>query len=201
MSNLLETPTLVLNRSWVPTHTLPARLAIGLVARGAARIIDPETYEAHDLHSWHDLSELKTKNRKQSIRSESLCLAPLEIVVLSGYSGVGDRRVSFSRLNLYRRDKNTCQYCGIQPGTRELTIDHVMPRSRGGELSWENCVLACVKCNKRKANRTPEEASMKLKVKPARPRWSQIHRLPLRPIWSSWEKFVSDAYWQSELLD
>ena len=76
-----------------------------------------------------------------------------------------------------------------------------MPRSRGGELSWENCVLACVKCNKRKANRTPEEASMKLKVKPVRPRWSQIHRLPLRPIWSSWEKFVSDAYWQSELLD
>ena len=201
MSNLLETPTLVLNRSWLPTHTLPAKLAIGLVARGAARIIDPETYEAHNLDSWHDLSETRPGSDDQWIRSESLCLAPLEIIVLTGYSGVGDRQVTFSRLNLYRRDKNTCQYCGIRPGTRELTIDHVMPRSRGGELSWENCVLACVTCNKRKANRTPEEASMHLKVEPVRPRWSQIRQLPLRPIWSSWEKFVSNAYWQKELGD
>ena len=201
MSSHLETPTLVLNRAWMPTHTLPAKLAIGLVSRGAARIIDPITYEAHDLESWHDLSLAKPKHSDHWIRSESLCLAPLEVIVLTGYSGVGDRQVTFSRLNLYRRDKNTCQYCGVRPGTRELTIDHVMPRSRGGELSWENCVLACVSCNKRKADKTPEEASMPLKKKPTKPRWSQIRKLPLQPIWSSWEKFVSDAYWQKELLD
>ena len=201
MSNHLETPTLVLNRSWLPTHTLPAKLAIGLVARGAARIIDPQTYEAHDLHSWHDLSNSRPHQDQHWIRSESLCLAPLEIIVLTSYPGVGDRQVTFSRLNLYRRDKNTCQYCGVRPGTRELTIDHVMPRSRGGNLSWENCVLACVSCNKRKADKTPEEASMPLKKKPTKPRWSQIRKLPLQPIWSSWEKFVSDAYWQKELLD
>ncbi|MBC8262480.1 MAG: HNH endonuclease [Planctomycetia bacterium] len=199
MSSLLETPTLVLNRSWTPTHTLPAKMAICLVARDAARIIDPSTYEAHNLKSWHDLSLSRSEENPLLIRSELLCLAPLEVIVLTGYSGVGDQQVTFSRLNLYRRDKNTCQYCGVRPGTKELTIDHIMPRSRSGELSWENCVLACVTCNKRKANRTPEEASVKLLTPPKRPSWSQIRRIPTHPIWSSWEKFVSDAYWQQEL--
>ena len=130
----LEIPTLVLNRSWMPIHTLPAKFAIGMVARDAARIIDPETYEIHDLQSWHDVSQAREFVDGLSIKSESLSLAPLEVIVLTSYSGVGDRTVTFSRLNLYRRDRNTCQYCGKRPGTRELTIDHILPRSRGGQV-------------------------------------------------------------------
>ena len=201
MTALLELPTLVLNRAWMPIHTLPARLAIGMVARNAARIIDPETYSVHDLQSWHTISQGKKLVEGLSIRSETLSLAPLEVIVLTCYSGVGDQTVTFSRLNLYRRDRNTCQYCGDRPGTRELTIDHILPRSRGGKLSWENCVLACVSCNKRKANRTPEEAQMDLLSEPSQPDWRMIRRIPPRPIWSSWEKFISDAYWRQELID
>ena len=70
------------------------------------------------------------------------------------------------------RDRETCQYCGARPGTRELTIDHVVPRVQGGVSSWENCVLACMDCNRRKANRTPEEARMALLERPVKPRWS-----------------------------
>ncbi len=198
---ILDTPTLVLNRGWTPIHTLPARLAIGMVARDAARIIDPETYEVHDLQSWDSISRSRASTNRPSIRSESLLLAPLEVIVLTSYSGVGDRTVTFSRLNLYRRDRNTCQYCGERPGTRELTIDHILPRSRGGPLSWENCVLACVRCNKRKANRTPDEADMKLLHEPIQPDWTMVRRIPPKPIYSSWEKFISDAYWQQELID
>ena len=185
----------------MPIHTLPARLAIGMVARDAARIIDPETYSIHDLQSWHAVSQGKELVEGRSIRSETLSLAPLEGIVLTSYSGVGDQAVTFSRLNLYRRDRNTCQYCGDRPGTRELTIDHILPRSRGGKLSWENCVLACVSCNKRKANRPPEEARMDLLSVPSQPDWRMIRRILPRPIWSSWEKFISDAYWRQELID
>ncbi len=88
----------------------------------------------------------------------------------------------------------------LQPGTDELTIDHVVPRSRGGASSWENCVLACVSCNKRKADRTPEQARMHLRKKPVRPAWKPLyadHGLRLE----SWSKFISEAYWVVELED
>ncbi|HIC24217.1 MAG TPA: HNH endonuclease [Planctomycetes bacterium] len=199
--SLLEMPTLVLNRGWTPIHTLPARLAIGLVTRDVASIIDPVTYEVHDLQSWHDISSVRDLAEEFSIRSSSLCLAPLEVIVLNTYAGVGDRNVTFSRLNLYRRDRNTCQYCGVRPGTKELTIDHILPGSRGGHLSWENCVLACVRCNKRKGNKIPPEAGMQLLRTPFQPDWTMIRRIPPRPIWSSWERFISDAYWQREMVD
>ena len=96
--SLLETPTLVLNRGWTPIHTLPARVAIGLVARDVASIIDPETYEAHSLQSWHDVSVARDFTEQQAIRSSSLCLAPLEVIVLTTYSGVGDRNVTVGNL-------------------------------------------------------------------------------------------------------
>jgi len=198
---LLERPTLVLNRNWVPIHTLPTRVAIGLVARGSARIIDPESYEVHDLDSWDSVSRSREVAERVLIRSARLALAPPEVIVLTYYGGVGDRAVTFSRLNLYRRDRFTCQYCGSRPGSKELTIDHVLPRSRGGSLSWENCVLACIACNKRKGSRTPEEAGMQLRSRPVRPHWQRIRRFPEQPTYKSWEKFLSQAYWETELRD
>jgi 5-methylcytosine-specific restriction endonuclease McrA len=106
--------------------------------------------------------------------------------------------VTFSRRNIYKRDRYTCQYCGIQPGSEELTIDHVSPRSQGGLSTWENCVLACVSCNKRKADRTPEQARMPLKKPPARPAWRPLYATQHVRI-DSWSKFISEAYWNVEL--
>jgi 5-methylcytosine-specific restriction endonuclease McrA len=106
--------------------------------------------------------------------------------------------VAFSRRNVFKRDHYACQYCGIQPGSEELSIDHVIPRSHGGTSSWENCVLACVACNKRKADRTPQQAGMKLSRQPVRPTWKPFyaaHRVRI----ASWAKFVSEAYWNVEL--
>jgi 5-methylcytosine-specific restriction endonuclease McrA len=77
--------------------------------------------------------------------------------------------IKFSRLNIYSRDRFRCQYCGTQTPTEDLTFDHVMPRSRGGRTCWENIVAACLPCNKKKANRTPEEADMKLLSRPRKP--------------------------------
>lgn len=80
--------------------------------------------------------------------------------------------VAFSRGNVYLRDKWTCQYCAQRFGsTKGLTLDHVVPRSRGGPSSWTNIVTACIPCNARKADRTPKEARMKLLAEPVQPRW------------------------------
>lgn len=79
------------------------------------------------------------------------------------------RMVALTRRNLLARDGHACQYCGEAPGNRELTLDHILPRSRGGQSTWENLVAACGPCNRRKGDRTPDEASMPLLTRPARP--------------------------------
>jgi 5-methylcytosine-specific restriction endonuclease McrA len=80
-------------------------------------------------------------------------------------------RIRFSRLNIYARDRFTCQLCGQQLPAEDLTFDHVVPRSKGGRTTWENIITACVPCNSAKANRTPEQAGMKLIRRPTKPRY------------------------------
>jgi 5-methylcytosine-specific restriction endonuclease McrA len=199
LAAVLQRPTLVLNRDWTPIQTTTTRHAIGLVANGAARIIDPSTYDVHDLDSWDALTRARERFEGAVIRSMRLALEPPEVIVLTAYHGLGKRSVVFSRGNLFRRDHFTCQYCGSQPGTRELTIDHILPRSRGGKSTWDNCVVACFQCNCLKADRMPEEAGMVLRKMPTKPSWSAILPGPSRLRLESWKRFVSDAYWEVEL--
>ncbi|PYT06383.1 MAG: HNH endonuclease, partial [Acidobacteria bacterium] len=147
------------------------REAISLVAKGAALIIEPETYQTHDLRTWNDVSRAKARFEGETIRSTRLSIVPPEVILLKAYQGFGERSVVFSRKNIFKRDRHTCQYCGAQPGPESLTIEHIVPRSKGGVSSWENCVLACVACNKRKADRTPEQAGLKLRTVPRKPSW------------------------------
>ena len=101
--------------------------------------------------------------------------------------------IRFSRLNIYTRDRFTCQYCGVQLLAEDLTFDHVVPRAAGGRTAWDNIVTACVPCNSRKANRTPQQASMTLLRKPAKPRYLPTVTVKMdgrhvpqewRPYWS-----------------
>jgi 5-methylcytosine-specific restriction endonuclease McrA len=120
------------------------------------------------------------------------------VVTLTRYDRSRSFLVTFNRRNLFKRDHSTCQYCGVQPGTAELTIDHILPRSQGGTSSWENCVLACVPCNARKANRTPVQAGMKLRKPAVRPTWKPMYASHGIRI-ESWSKFLSEAYWHVAL--
>jgi 5-methylcytosine-specific restriction endonuclease McrA len=192
---VLERAALVLNRGWSPIRTASVREAIALVAKGAALIIEPETYRTHDLRTWNDVS----RARDVVIRSARLALAPPEVILLTAYSGRGARSVVFSRKNLFRRDRQTCQYCGAQPGPGALTIDHVVPRSKGGVSSWENCVLACLECNAAKADRTPGEAGLRLRKPPRRPSWRILAQAAPPERRESWDRFLSRAYWEVEL--
>lgn len=198
MTAVLQEPTLVLNKSWMPIQTTTVREAVALVAKGSAYIIDPDTYEQHDLETWDDVSRAKAIV-DNLVRSPKLSLAAPEVIVLTGYDSMGERSVVFSRRNLFKRDRYTCQYCGDQPGTAEMTIDHIMPKSRGGRSSWENCVLACIDCNKDKDDKTPKEAKMKLRKEPVKPSWKVLQQVPPKRVRLSWQKFLNKAYWETAL--
>jgi 5-methylcytosine-specific restriction endonuclease McrA len=192
---LLSQPTLVLNRHWQAICTTSVRHAISLVYKQRAKIIAPETYELHDLESWADLSALRDGPR---IHGVSIAILAPEVVLLNETDVYPQPKVVFSRRNIFKRDRYACQYCGAHPKLTELTIDHVVPKSKGGRSTWDNCVVSCRTCNGIKGNRALRESGLKLSRRPRRPSWlpfitQSISRHP------SWEKFIGDLYWNVEL--
>lgn len=111
-------------------------------------------------------AELVAIDRGKVLRSVNREFSMPSIIRLNGYVKLPYRGVLLNRQNIFRRDGNKCQYCG---STMDLTIDHVVPRSKGGPSSWENLITACRTCNSRKGDSTPEEAGMKYYQKPYKP--------------------------------
>jgi 5-methylcytosine-specific restriction endonuclease McrA len=192
----LDTYTLVLNRNWLAIGVTTVRHAMSLIFGDTARAIHPETFEIHDFDSWSDLG---VADGEPCIRTVSLKIKVPEIIVLRIFDGLPRRRVVFSRRNIFRRDQYMCQYCGAKPGSGALTIDHLVPRSRGGKSTWGNCVLACLRCNTKKGNRPLVEAGMRLLKQPSEPAWIPYFSIPITQRRISWEKFVSDRYWDAQL--
>lgn len=186
-ADLLERATLVLNRSWQPVHVTTVRRALCMVFRDAARIVCPESLAIYDFDGWIDQP---IPSRAETIRSPSVRIVAPEVILLSRYNRVPCHEAPFTRRNLFLRDDYTCQYCGKRSGSQLLSVDHVHPRSRGGSTTWENCVLACVGCNARKADQTPKEAGLRLLRKPERPRWTPYLNLRPSQRMESWEKFT-----------
>ena len=193
MASALQGMSLVLNKSWIPVGVVAVKDALVLMYKGAAKAVDAD-YQMFDFQSWSDLSAAQ-----EFVRTPDQEIPVPEVIVLCDFNEIPHSKVVFSRRNLYKRDKNTCQYCGAQPGLEELTIDHVVPRSHGGVSSWTNCVLACEDCNFRKADRTPMQARMPLLKTPEKPSWSPIMAIPAGGRRLSWSKFVSEAYWTTPL--
>lgn len=198
-AQVLMRPTLVLNKRWVPITTTTVQEAIGLVSKGRAMILEPGTYAAHDLDSWDAVSKAQNKFGEGMLRSQYLTILPPEVIVLNEYAELGQKSVVFSRKNLFKRDKYTCQYCGKQPGPDELTVDHVVPRSKGGISSWTNCVLACVECNKQKADKSLDKCGLKLRRMPRKPSWKALAQISPHNRLQSWDDFLAKAYWEVEL--
>jgi 5-methylcytosine-specific restriction endonuclease McrA len=195
VAQVLERPTLVLNRNWQPVNVATVARSLVLLWNESARVVDPDDYRLYD---WADWSALRPRDGELFIQAIRQRLRVPEVIVLAGYDRLPSAAVSFSRRNIFKRDHYTCQYCGDQPGSEDLSIDHVVPRSQGGTSTWENCVLACITCNKRKADRTPQQAGMKLRRQPARPAWKPLYARHNVRI-ESWSKFVSEAYWNVAL--
>lgn len=173
-SDILARPTLVLNRSWQPIHVTTVVRALVMLWNESAQVVDPKAYR---LLAWADWIQLPTIEGEPCIRTTRARIRVPEVVTLRRFDRLPSSAVAFSRRNVARRDHFTCQYCGAQPGVAGLTIDHVVPRAQGGPSSWTNCVAACGDCNARKADRTPEQAGMRLKRAPSRPDWKPLYAL------------------------
>jgi 5-methylcytosine-specific restriction endonuclease McrA len=197
---LTNSDVLVLNRHWQPIHVTTVRRAFTLLYVGAAHAIGPD-FSLFDFESWAALSAAEHEPRV--IRTVSRVIRIPQVIMLQLYDRLPKSKVRFSRLNIYTRDENRCQYCGVQGDRSQLNLDHVVPRSRGGRTTWENVVCCCVPCNLKKGARTPLEAGMRLIRPPGRPRWTPVFRPPGRPP-SEWLPFLSRpsaSYWNTELLD
>ncbi len=195
LAKVLRRPTLVLNRNWQAVRVATVARALVMLWNESARVVDPDSFQ---LYSWEDWAKLRPREDEPFVRAVKFKLRVPEVITLTDYDKLPVGAVTFSRRNVFKRDHYTCQYCGIQPGESELTIDHVVPRSQGGISSWTNCVLACIDCNKRKADRTVEQAKMKLRKPPVKPAWKPLYASHDIRI-ASWAKFVSEAYWSVEL--
>ncbi len=188
-----------------PSTSSPVRRAFCLLFKDLAEVItlDDGRYLSHDFQGWREVSEARATSRipttTTSGRSISRSRSPASIRLLT-YDRVPRTKVKFNRRNIFARDGNRCQYCGKRFPTGELSLDHVMPRSRGGGTDWENIVCACVRCNVRKGGRTPLEAGMKLIKAPIKPKTSPTLGLKLaHRKYQSWKTFLDDAYWTVEL--
>ena len=192
---MLNERALVLNRDWLAIDTCSVRRALCMLYLGAAKVVTPESYEVFDWGGW--LAQ-DVKDGEPCVRAVHFSVRVPEIVLLVSYDRLPRKRVVFSRRNLYRRDAYTCQYCGARPGKSELSIDHVVPKSRGGRSNWTNCVVACRRCNKRKAHRTLSESGLKLQRAPREPVWGPHMTLAIGERRVSWEPFVSMRGWEAE---
>lgn len=195
MTRVLQRPTLVLNRNWQAINVATVARALIMVWNESAKVVDPVDYQLYD---WADWSRQTPAPDDLFVQAVSQRLRVPEVVTLTEFDQFPSSTVTFSRRNVFKRDRFTCQYCGKQPGADELTIDHVVPRAQGGESSWTNCVLACLDCNSRKADRTPEQANFQLRNAPVRPRWQPAYSQHAKGM-QSWSKFLSEAYWNVEL--
>ncbi|MEQ8766962.1 MAG: HNH endonuclease [Planctomycetota bacterium] len=183
----LADATLVLNRNWIPVNVTSVRHALVLMYQDVARGVDPVDYSTYSFVSWTERPILRGE---PFVQTTSLRIRCPEVIVLATYAQIPSQHVAFSRRNIYRRDNFTCQYCGEQPGVGKLSVDHVLPRSRGGPSTWENCVLACIKCNRRKGARTPREAGLRLRTRPQRPLWHPRLLVGVNQRKPSWSHFL-----------
>ncbi|HEX3871258.1 MAG TPA: HNH endonuclease [Pirellulales bacterium] len=205
-ADALSSSVLVLNRFYMAVHVVNVRRAFTLLFRELAEVVHLEEqgqFANYNFESWREISELKANFKEPHqdwIRAVNFEIQVPRVIRLLTYDRLPKQVVRFNRRNIFARDGNRCQYCGRRFPTSELSLDHVIPRSRGGQTTWENIVCSCVKCNVRKGGRTPTEAHMHLIKSPVKPKRSPLLSMKLgNPKYESWKTFLDNAYWSVDL--
>ena len=215
-ASALNSHVLVLNKMWMAIRVVDARRAFSMLIRDLAEVIrvDDGSYTAYDFESWADVSAERDRLASSArlngdgldrdayewVRTVRIELAVPKVIRLLGYDRLPRQQVKLNRRNIFARDSNTCQYCGERFPTSELSLDHVVPRTLGGESSWTNLVCACTRCNARKGGRTPTQARMHLIRQVVQPRRHPVLSMRLgSDKYASWRAFLDHAYWSVEL--
>jgi 5-methylcytosine-specific restriction endonuclease McrA len=196
---MINSSVLVLNRSFYPVHVTTVRRAFCLLYNGIAKVVDAQ-YNLFDFKSWTAVSLSLSDEVIGTV--DRFIKVPRVIIILT-FDKFPKRGVRFNRYNIFTRDRDICQYCGEHFPRGELSLDHVVPISRGGRTTWSNVICCCVECNKRKGGRIPKEAGMKLLKKPVKPAWNPEYSVSFRyTVYKEWIPFlniVDFTYWNLEL--
>lgn len=174
MGTGLKYRVLVLNRLWQAVNIVAVPRAFSLLLQDHAQVINTldGSFQMMDSAQWLAHSESCVPSDGEAyVQTVRLRIRVPKVLLLRQYDQLPAQEVKFTRENLFERDSYRCQYCGHAFEAKELNMDHVIQRDRGGRTSWENIVTSCIQCNSRKANRLPHQASMHLIRKPERPRW------------------------------
>ncbi|MCW5756203.1 MAG: HNH endonuclease [Phycisphaeraceae bacterium] len=204
----LDTPVLLLNRHYAPLRVITARRAFTLLCKELAEVVHVEgesaeaTFSNYDFTQWLEVSALQQQVEPAAhdwVRTVRLSIAVPRVIRLLGYDRLPRVRVRLSRRTIFERDGHQCQYCRRHFRSGDLSVDHVLPRARGGGDSWENLVTACIRCNAAKGDRTPAEAGMPLARVPKRPApesvmaSGRIGGSRAEPRFAAWRLFLPNA--------
>ncbi|MHC4867151.1 MAG: HNH endonuclease [Planctomycetota bacterium] len=201
----LDCNVLVLNKHYMAVRIIGAKRAFSLLFRDLAEVVSLEQgkYSNYDFESWCEVSEFRRRFEPDGhdwVATVNFHIAVPRIIRLLFYDRLPRSEVKFNRRNIFARDKNRCQYCGKKYPTSELSLDHIIPRSMGGESTWQNIVCACTKCNVKKGGRTPRQARLTLVQKPIKPKHNPLVHIHLgHHRYRSWKQFLDHAYWSVEL--
>lgn len=197
----MQAAVLALNRNFMAVHVISVRRAFCLLFKELAEVIHVENgqYLTYDFEGWREYGLLRLElgerlDHEDWIRSVNFDIQVPRVIRLVSYDRLPKNTVKFNRRNIFLRDGHRCQYCGNRFSSPQLSLDHVLPKSRGGPDTWENIVCACLTCNVNKGGRTPQEAGMKLLQRPAKPKRSPLlNRQLTQPKYESWRHFIAHA--------
>lgn len=198
VNGALSTSVLVLNKHYVVVRVVTARRAFGLIYKANAEVIhsDNGRFSNFNFAGWLDYSSFRVGqpvDHELFVRTPRYAVLVPKVIRLMKYDKVPKREVKFNRKNILARDENECQYCGRKYSASALSIDHVIPKSRGGKSTWTNAVAACHACNTRKGGRLPSEAGMKLIRVPIVPKRNPVLLDKMRSHrYELWRHFVRD---------
>jgi len=160
---------LVLNKNFYAVAVTDWKRAICLLYLDRALVID-EAWRTYDFTTWLQVSLESDDYQGGFVHTPTSKIAVPDVIALKMFGEVPMREVTFARKNIFQHYGYRCCYCGRHLPAEELNLDHVMPRSRGGRGDWTNVVPSCIPCNKKKGNKLPKEAGMKLTIIPTRPK-------------------------------
>lgn len=202
----LDASVLVLNKLFMAVHIISVRRAFCLLCKDLAEVVSLEDgqFATYNFETWREVSVYRARHFREEdddwVRTVNSEIQVPRVIRLLGYEKLPKQTIKFNRRNIFARDNNQCQYCGRKYPTAELSLDHVVPRSQGGQSTWDNIVCACVDCNVRKGGRTPKQAHMSLIRKPEKPKRSPLLNLKMtHRKYQSWRTFLDNAYWSVEL--
>lgn len=173
--NILNESVLVLNKYYTAIRIIDAKRAFSLLYKDNAEAIEQENSQFYNygFDDWLTLSEVKaleTTDHEVFVHTPCHSLLIPKVIRLVTYDKIPKREVKFNRKNILARDGNRCQYCGKKFPASKLSIDHIIPKSRGGKTNWSNVITACNPCNTKKGGHLPSEAGMRLISKPEIPK-------------------------------